>query len=109
MMAIGPLYAGEVRFVRLSFAGDPAIVAGATLASAAAISILEKRGEADVSDDVVLGAATDPVRADPIIAAAGTAIDFWAIGYAPGRYVVEGQALGSNNEIIKARDILLVE
>lgn len=105
---MGPIFTGEVRYLELDFSDDPAIAAGATLASAPAISILLKRGETAVAG-VVLTTLTTPARADPVIRADGKAIRFWALGPPAERYLVRGQGLGSNNEVIHARDVLIVE
>ena len=110
---MGPIFGGEVRLLELSFENDPAIAAGATLASDIAITILEKIGEGDVTDTVVLDSGTTIVRADPIINGTGKGIMFWALAPVvttrPTRYLVRGEGLTSANEIAKARDVLLVE
>lgn len=104
---MGPIFTGEVRLCELPFTNDPGVVAGASLASDPAIVILEKSGEADVTADVLLGAGTAPVRADPAIV--GNSIRFWVLGPAADRYLVRGTATLDNNEIGKARDDLVVE
>jgi hypothetical protein len=103
---MGPIFTGEVRLMALDFSLDPAIAAGATLSSAPVLDILLKRGET-VVDGFVLDADTDTVRDPPAIV--GNTIVFWVEAPAAALYLVRGEALGSNNEVIKARDVLIVE
>lgn len=105
---MGPIFTDEVRLMEISFENDPAIVAGATLSSAAVIEILLKAGETE-AEGVLLGAATDPVRAAPVINGTSKGIRFWVKGPPATLLLVRGEALGSNNEVIKARDVLIVE
>lgn len=103
---MGPIFEGEVRLCELDFSNDPAVAAGASLASAPTITVLQKRGEEAVSG-AVLNTGTTPARAAPAIS--GNTIRFWLLGPTPGRYIVVGTATLSNNELAEARDDLLIE
>lgn len=103
---MGPIFTGEVRHMEMPFTNDPGVLAGASLASNPAITILEKVGEADVTAAMLLGPATTPARAAPTIV--GNSIHFWVLAGAAGRFHVRATATGDNTELMEARDILLV-
>lgn len=97
------VYAGEYRKCSLDFSADPGVKAGATLTGAdLAITIVEKRGEAEVPS----------IREnDPLLVVSGNDVVWWGdfTGVARGRYIQRGTARLSNGELAKAEAAFVVE
>ena len=94
----------ELRLVAVDLENDPAVVAGATLASIVSTAFVEKRGEA----------AVDAIEPDTPAAPAisGDQVRVWLdtrTGVEPGRYILRATVTLSNGETAQGEEPVVVE